>query len=174
MTTRILQTTHAPPAVRWAARIGIASLLPYALIKTYWAMGGRAGLRDGFDLATEFRRNGAPEAIIWLERHGIDFTAILALVGSVLLVALIRPWGMRLPRWMVLGPAWAGAAFLVPYGTLTAVVALAGSNDDRTAATTGWLTAAAVAAFCGIGSALAICARSYQRRSAPRHDSGRS
>lgn len=160
--------THAAPAARWAARIGIASLLPYAAIKTYWAFGGRSGLVDGFDLAEEFRRNGAPEAVVWLERHGVDFTAVLALAGAALLLALVQPWGMRLPRWMLLGPAWTGAALLVPYGSLTAVIALAGGDGEGASATTGWLTAAAVAAFCGIGSALAVCARSFQRRSAQR------
>ncbi|GGV44235.1 hypothetical protein GCM10010182_80900 [Actinomadura cremea] len=159
-----MTSSEPSSAVRWAARVGIASLLPYAAIKAYWAFGGRAGLRDGFDLAVEFRRNGAPEPIIWLEEHGIDFTAALAAVGAVLLLALVRPWGTRLPRWTLLVPAWAGAVLFLPYGSLTALLAFS-DGTDRNAATTGWLTVAAVMAFCGAGGSLGVCARSYQRRS---------
>lgn len=151
------------PAVRRTAWAGITALAPYAAIKTYWACGGRAGLPPGFDLAEEFRRNGAPAAVIWLERHGVDFTAALAVAGAVLLLALIRPWGARLPRRILLCVAWPGTA-LLPYGVLTAVLALAGGGGGRQGPTS-WLVAAAVLAFCGIGGALAVCARSYQARS---------
>ncbi|MFI6594769.1 hypothetical protein ACIBHX_00900 [Nonomuraea sp. NPDC050536] len=155
--------SNPPSAVRRTAWAGIAALVPYAAIKTYWACGGRAGLPPGFDLADEFRRNGAPVAVIWLEHHGVDFTAALAVAGAVLLLALTRPWGMRLPRWIPLGVAWPGT-LLLPYGVLTAVLALSGGGGGGHGPT-NWLVVAAVLAFCGIGGALAVCARSYQARS---------
>lgn len=90
---------------RWAAGAGIAALVPYAALKEYWALGGRAGLADGFDMVGEFRRNGAPELIVWLEQHGVDFTAALAFAGAMLLIALVHPWGARLARLVLLMPA---------------------------------------------------------------------
>ncbi|MEU6715176.1 hypothetical protein ABZ897_27235 [Nonomuraea sp. NPDC046802] len=62
--------------------------------------------------------------------------------------------------------AWAGTA-LLPYGVLTAVLALSGEDDHPGPTLTGWIVVAAVIAFCGAGSALGVCAWSYQRRSKP-------
>ncbi|GAB2447877.1 hypothetical protein GCM10027187_13600 [Streptosporangium sandarakinum] len=76
---------------------GIAALTPYILMKTYWAFGGNVG-RPAGDLGAGMRANGAPEVLVWMEQHGIDFTVLGALVGVLLLAALARPWGERLPR----------------------------------------------------------------------------
>ncbi|WP_433319815.1 hypothetical protein [Micromonospora chersina] len=70
----------------------------YAVMKTYWALGGAAGR------PAEFERNGAPEPLIWMKRHGLDSTVLEAVGGVVLLLALVRPWGMRVPRWVLLVP----------------------------------------------------------------------
>ncbi|GAA3079179.1 hypothetical protein GCM10020000_76010 [Streptomyces olivoverticillatus] len=102
--------------------LGSAAAAPYIAMKSYWACGGRAGLADGFDVVGEFEKNGAPDALVWLEQHGIDFTAVLALMGLTLAFALTRPWGRKLPRWLLLPPAWAGT-LLIPYGLLTALLA---------------------------------------------------
>ena len=112
-----------PTAARMVVVLGSVAAAPYVALKTYWSCGGRAGLADGFDVVGEFEKNGAPDALVWLERHGIDFTAVLALTGVMLAFALVRPWGRRLPRWLLLTPAWAGT-LLIPYGLLTAVLAL--------------------------------------------------
>lgn len=142
------------------------ALGPYAVTKAYWALGGTAGIPPGFSLAEEFRRNGAPEVIVWLEEHGIDFTSVLALAGAALLAALIHSWGTRLPRWTLLIPAWAGAALFIPYGLLTLVVSVVRDGGGGTGLTS-WIVVAAVIAFTGVGATLAVCARSYQRRSRP-------
>lgn len=146
-----------PAAARWAVALGGAAAAPYIAAKTYWACGGRAGLADGFDVVGEFERNGAPEALVWLEHHGIDFTAVLALTGVVLACALVRPWGRRLPAWLLLAPAWAGT-LLIPYGLLTAVLAATGNDGGGHAAPsiTPWVVPAGVGAFVGIGTALAV------------------
>ncbi|MQS11333.1 hypothetical protein F7Q99_03260 [Streptomyces kaniharaensis] len=154
MTARQATTTRA-------VALAGALALPYIAVKSYWAAGGRAGLADGFELAGEFERNGAPEALVWLERHGVDFTAVLALAGLAVAAALVLPFGRRIPARLLLVPAGAGA-LLAAYGTLTALVALAG-NGGR-GPVTGWVVPAGTGAFVGIGTALAAAAWSRLRR----------
>lgn len=144
-----------PAAARRTVALGIAAAVPYIAVKTYWAAGGRAGLADGFDIAGEFTRNGAPDALVWLERHGVDFTAVLALTGLALACALVRPWGRKLPRRPLLVLACAGT-LLIPYGLLTALLALTGDDGSAGTPITGWIAPAGVGAFLGIGTALGV------------------
>ena len=150
-----------------AAWTGMICLLPYVVTKTYWAAGGRVGLPDGCDIADEFVRNGAPAALVWLERHGVDFTAGFAALGAALLLALVAPWGLRLPRMVLLVPAGLGTVLFLPYGILTAVAAVAGVGASGPLLTT-WIITAGVMAFCGVGGALAVCGWSYHRRTRSR------
>ncbi|MFJ3199496.1 hypothetical protein [Streptomyces sp. NPDC086989] len=53
-----------------------------------------------------------------MERWGLDPTALPALAGILLFFCLIRPWGLRLPRWLPPAPALIGVGTLVPYGLL--------------------------------------------------------
>ncbi|ARF81226.1 hypothetical protein ACIG0C_22970 [Kitasatospora aureofaciens] len=137
--------------------------LPYIALKAYWAAGGRAGMADGFDMADEFRRNGAPAALVWLERHGIDFTSVLALTGVALALVLTHRPPTRPPaRRLLLAPAWAGT-LLIPYGLLTGLVGALGSGAAD-APLTGWVGPAGAAAFVGIGTALGLSAWPHRRR----------
>ncbi|MGX2993502.1 hypothetical protein JNUCC64_04270 [Streptomyces sp. JNUCC 64] len=105
-----------------------------------------------------------------LERHGVDFTAVLAaLAGVALAFALVRPWGRALPRWLLLVPAWAGT-LLIPYGLLTAALALVGSGAPAAPSVTWWVVPAGVGAFLGVGTALGVGAWS---RLNPRAVTGR-
>ncbi|WP_156325273.1 hypothetical protein [Nonomuraea sp. SBT364] len=141
---------------------GIAALAPYIAMKTYWAFGGNAG-RPAGDLGAEMLANGAPEALVWMERHGIDFTVLGALVGVLLLVALARPWGERLPRWLLLVPGWAGSLILIPYGTITLIASAVGFMAVAEG-WSPWVGYVGGLAFAGLGTALALGTRSYQRR----------
>ncbi|MEU8435904.1 hypothetical protein AB0F18_23920 [Streptomyces sp. NPDC029216] len=149
-----------PAAARMVVALGSVAAAPYIALKTYWAFGGRAGLADGFDVVGEFEKNGAPDALVWLERHGMDFTAVLALTAVMLASALVWPWGRRLPRRLLLAPAWAGT-LLIPYGLLTAVVALTMNGSHAAPSITQWVVPAGVGAFLGIGTALGIGAWSH-------------
>ncbi|MEW2353710.1 hypothetical protein [Spirillospora sp. NPDC029432] len=148
-----------------AARAGAVALLPYALMKTYWAAGGTAGKPAG-DLAAQLRENGAPEALVWMESHGLDFTVFGALAGALLLAALVMPWGARLPRWFLLVPGWAGAVLLTPYGLATMVAAPLGFTVGDAAGWSWWVGMVGGLAFAGLGAALGVCSRSYQRKTA--------
>ncbi|WP_344547158.1 hypothetical protein [Actinomadura fulvescens] len=146
-----------------AAWVGAAALVPYVMMKTYWALGGTAGKPAG-DLAVQLRVNGAPEVVVWMERHGLDFTAAGALVGMLLVVALVVSWGARLPRWSVLVPGWAGALLLTPYGLGTMVAAPLGFTVGDAQGWSWWVGIVGGVAFAGLGAALGVCSRSYQRR----------
>ncbi|MBO0657057.1 hypothetical protein J1792_31270 [Streptomyces triculaminicus] len=156
------------PAAGKVVALCTATAAPYIALKTYWAFGGRAGLADGFDLVDEFEKNGAPDALVWLERHGIDFTAVLALTGVMLAFALVRPRGRRLPRWLLFTPALAGT-LLIPYGLLTAVLALTQNGSNAAPAITQWVAPAGVGAFLGIGTALGVGAWSRLNQAVSEH-----
>ncbi|WP_431046210.1 hypothetical protein ACQUSR_30840 [Streptomyces sp. P1-3] len=146
-----------PKVARRIAGFGVAAAVPYVAVKTYWAAGGRAGLPDGFDMSDEFRENGAPEAVVWLVEHGVDFTAVAAVCGMVLVSALVRPWGRVFPRWLLLVPACAGTALLIPYGLLTSVLSVVQLGEESHSGVPGmtqWIVPAGVAAFLGLGVAM--------------------
>ncbi|MEU5438695.1 hypothetical protein AB0G73_35885 [Streptomyces sp. NPDC020719] len=167
----------AGPAAVWAAVTGSLGALPYVAMKVYWAWGGTAGKPAGMDLADEFAKNGAPRFLVWMERHGLDFTAIGILLAVTLLAALVRPWGQvfprwvpglrgrRVPRWLLLAPGWAVAATLTPYGGLgLVVIATGGLSAAHLAGLSPTVFVIGFVNFFAIGLSLGVCSLSYQRR----------
>jgi Protein of unknown function (DUF3995) len=65
-------------------------------------------------------------AVVWV-------TVVLKAVGATFGLALVQPWGRRLPRWM-LTASWGATAVLVLYGALLVcvqlVVLLSGHQPD--------------------------------------------
>ncbi|MDT9686777.1 hypothetical protein Q5762_00105 [Streptomyces sp. P9(2023)] len=129
------------------------------------------------NIADEFARNGAPQFLVWLERHGIDFTAVGTILGITLLGALTRPWGQavprwvpglrgrRVPRWLLLAPGWASALTLVPYGSLGLLVIVTGGlSTVNTAGMSPVVFVIGFLNFFSIGLSLGVCSLSYQRR----------
>ncbi|MFI0989336.1 hypothetical protein [Streptomyces exfoliatus] len=166
-----------PPIVRRAAIAGAIGCLPYVAMKLYWSWGGTAGKPVGMSIAEEFTKNGAPQVLVWLEEHGIDFTAVGVLLGITLLGALTRPWGQvfprwvpglrgqRVPRWLPLAPGWASAVTLTPYGGLgLGVIATGGLSTANTAGMSPWVFVIGFVNFFSMGLSLGVCALSYQRR----------
>ncbi|MFI0929046.1 hypothetical protein ACH4TP_34830 [Streptomyces sp. NPDC021012] len=155
--------TDARPATR-AGLLAVAALVPYTVLKTLWVLGVTPGY-------TGTGRPGAdPEYTsdlgIRLYDHGVDVTAVLALLGMALALALTRPWGRRLPRLPLLALGWTGAGALAPFGAFLAVfgvltwwgVISVGLTDHAP-----WVVAVAYGGFCGYGLALARATRVYQR-----------
>ncbi|WP_242906876.1 hypothetical protein [Actinomadura terrae] len=178
----------APRAVRRAAYAGALAFVPYMVMKTTWAFGGTFAGVSGEEMVAEFRRNGASGLVLTLERYGVDFTTLSALLGVFLLLGLTHRWGQvfprwappltgrRVPRWLPLVPAWLGALTLGPYGVvatllylLPSAVGLTGLPDkEPLAGWAGWTVAAfGVGAFAVYGVALGVAAWSYQRRTRP-------
>ncbi|MFF0479381.1 hypothetical protein [Streptomyces sp. NPDC004284] len=177
-----LGQSYIPPstAVAWVATAGAVGALPYVAMKAYWAWGGTMGKPEHLNIADEFEKNGAPELLVWLERHGIDFTAVGMALGITLLAGLTRPWGQvfprwvlflrgrRVPRWLPLTPGWASAAAVGSYGAVGLSQILTGNLGTKHLA--GMSPPVFVMGFVGffsIGVSLGVCSLSYQRRTRP-------
>jgi hypothetical protein len=78
----------------------------YGSLKLYWALGGTA-LRDTVGL----------DPRLWTETVFIVFglwgTVLLALVGVTVALATVRPWGARVPRWILVAGTWFAATILL-------------------------------------------------------------
>ena len=77
-------------------------------MRGYQGLGGTLGLAGTFD---------DPDA---MRRASLLAGAGILLVGLGAL-ALVRPWGLRLPRWLIIIPALTGSAYAVAHA-LTAYV----------------------------------------------------
>ncbi|MFI9296729.1 hypothetical protein [Streptomyces gardneri] len=85
----------------WPAYAACALACVYPAVKFYWWLGG------GFGRSTDFNETGAP------------VMSALLLAGSVLLsLAVVRPWGRRLPRWMLLLAGWSLACVHILQGLI--------------------------------------------------------
>ncbi|GAA3441339.1 hypothetical protein [Planomonospora venezuelensis] len=185
--TRGPEPAPAPRRVRVAAYAGAAAFLPYAAMKTTWALGGTFAGVGGAQMTATIERNGASGVLLTLERWGVDATVLLAALGVFLILGLVRPWGQvfprwtpvlrgrRVPRWLPLTPALIGAATLAPYGAVGIVYAALGAAGAVTvprgdfptpgdALLVAWV---GLGAFAVYGIALGAAAWSYLRRTRP-------
>lgn len=97
------------PSPGWPAYVASAIAIAYAVgVRGYQGLGGRLGISGTFEDPAAF------------ERASLTAGAFLFLVGIGAL-ALVRPWGLRLPRWLVIVPALAGSVFAIGHA-LTAYV----------------------------------------------------
>jgi hypothetical protein len=101
------RTRPADPAAYAASAWAFA----FAALSFYWAAGGTAGAGTVSPTAKEMAQRRVPwfVAVLWL-------TGILKLGAGLLALALVRPWGRLLPRWLLRGSAWATGALLIFYG----------------------------------------------------------
>ena len=145
--------------VRLVAAVGLVCFVPYVAAKTAIGLGGTVAGLSSSDVGDYAGLAG------WLQHRGIDVTAILAVLGIVLLVGLTTRWGSALPRPLLLVPGWLGAATLAPYGMglLLAVPFLATGVIEYDAQVSLWWFVLG-GAFGPYGLALAVAALSYQRR----------
>ncbi|MEV0094330.1 hypothetical protein [Streptomyces sp. NPDC050738] len=152
---------------RRAAYGAAFALTPYLLIKVSWVVGsllGVAPVGEGFDLAG------------WVVLNTV--TIGMAGIGIALALALVRPWGMRIPGRLVVFCAWTGSGFLVsvlPFAVLSTLLdsASGDSGGDADAAMPGWEAALVQFGFVGMGLGLALALPAYLRRRWPEAFSGR-
>ncbi|MGI5479080.1 hypothetical protein [Streptomyces lavendofoliae] len=177
----------APRFVRLAVWAGTLAFVPYAAMKSVWALGGTFAGITGEEMLAVSERNGASGMFLTLESWGLDPTTLLAVLGVFLLWGLARPWGQvfprwtlflrgrRVPRWLPLAPALLGAATLAPYGVVGVgylTLATSGAVTMRRgdfhslgdALLVSWV---GMIAFAVHGIALTIAARSYWLRTRP-------
>jgi hypothetical protein len=96
-------------SLAWAGYAAAAWAIAYAVfVRGYQGLGGTIGLAGTFE---------DPEA---MRRASLIAGAGILLVGIGSL-AFVRPWGLRLPRWLVIVPALIGSAYAAAHA-LTAYV----------------------------------------------------
>lgn len=124
------------------------AMVPYFVIKIFWTVDGLrgGGLHDG-----------AWSRLDWSVINGL--TVGMAGAAILLGLALGQGWGMRIPAWMLLGPAWIGAGLLVPMvpvvPALLAVVPGAESTPGEPTLP-AWELALLPLSFAGFGLGVAI------------------
>ncbi|WP_442480697.1 hypothetical protein [Streptomyces kutzneri] len=156
------------------------ALLPYLLIKVSWVAGSLMGLLpvgSGFGRAE------------WVVLNTV--TVGMAAIGIALALALVRPWGMRIPGALVAFCAWVGSGFLVsilPFGVLGALLDAGGGAPDGGAgdpagpadpadpadpAMPVWEGVLVQFGFVGMGLGLAVAVPAYLLRRWPGAFTGR-
>ncbi|WP_308369408.1 MULTISPECIES: hypothetical protein [unclassified Streptomyces] len=105
-------------------------------------------------------------------------TVGMAAIGIALALALVRPWGMRIPGALVAFPAWVGSGFLVsilPFGVLSALLDNGGGSQggSEDPAMPVWEGALLQFSFLGMGLGLALAVPAYLRRRWPEAFTGR-
>jgi hypothetical protein len=101
----------------WAAYAACALGLLSAIPSFYWAAGGTIGLDTVGGAIEELARARDPAGVAL----GIG-AGVLKVAGGVLALALVRPWGRRVPRRRLGGVAWAASVALTLYGGLLVAV----------------------------------------------------
>jgi hypothetical protein len=97
------------PTLAWAGYAAFAWAIAYALgVRLYQGLGGTAGIAGTY---------ADPEA---MRRASLIAGAVIFAVG-VGALAFVRPWGLRLPRWLVIVPALVGSAYSMAHA-LTAYI----------------------------------------------------
>ena len=111
----------------WSGYAAFAWGLLFAGISFYWGLGGTLGLDTLGGTLERLGRSRDPAIIaaVWV-------TGVIKVGGAILALALVQPWGRRLPRLPLLLLGWAAAVVLTLYGgTLVAGEALVASGLIR-------------------------------------------
>jgi hypothetical protein len=135
-----------------AAWISAVCCLPYLFLKVIWAAGVPVGITD----------RGLLDEPGWAAANWL--MAVVELVGVLLVMAITRPWALRLPAWLPLFPAWVGTGLLFPIVADLMLTMLVESSDGDTSGTLGgirpWVYVLVYTGFAGQG-ALAIAFGCY-------------
>jgi hypothetical protein len=95
----------------WAAYAAAGCAFLFAVPSFYWGFGGKLGA----DTVNREAAGATWETHPWLMAT-VLVTGMLKVLGGLLALALVRPWGRVLPRRLVLIVGWGGALVLILYG----------------------------------------------------------
>ncbi len=156
---------HGPT---WPAHAAAAVALAFAAVSFFWGLGGTAGLSTLGGTIEAMARDRDPLAVV-----AVWVTGVLKVLGGVLALALVRPFGARLPRRPLLVLAWAGGVLLTAYGVaqVSSVAAvLLGAvtpSEPLERSALWWRLLLWEPWFLVWGVLLALAARTAGRRAAP-------
>lgn len=105
------QTGYSDEPMNPAAYLAAGWSFLFALISVYWVTGGKVGIDTLAQSIQDDARNGDRGMLLltWI-------TGGLKMAGGVLMLALVRPWGERLPGRLRLVSGYAVGAALTLYG----------------------------------------------------------
>ncbi|MFJ3170138.1 hypothetical protein ACIPJK_05075 [Streptomyces roseus] len=101
MTAQAVHTGAGPKALR---AVALAATVPYLVLKSAWLSGSRVGIPDGSPLLEQ----GTFLAVANAVTLAMDASVI------VLVLVLTRPWGTRVPSWLLTLPAFVATGLLTP------------------------------------------------------------
>ncbi|MFE2295828.1 hypothetical protein [Streptomyces sp. NPDC059452] len=112
--------------VRTVARaLAVVACVPYVGLKAAWMAGSRVGIPDGSPLL-----DGGVVLVV-----GNGVTVLMVACVVVLALLLTRPWGLRVPAWLLVVPMWVATGLLLPILTaypLQMAVRLLGGDGGPT------------------------------------------
>ena len=152
----------------WTAYGACGWAFLFAALSFYWALGGTAGVETVSPAIVQLARAHVPWLIVvlWI-------SAVAKVVSGFVALALVQPWGRKVPRWMLLILAWGAGTLLAVHGGLffvVGVLALSGALSVRTPATVlQWYTFLwgpwfLLGGFLFLGAAWSYLRRSPYRR----------
>ena len=127
------------------------SVSPYLLIKIAWTFG----------LFMPTDQMGDPS---WRTANAV--TMVLAAACILLAMAFCRPWGERLPSWLVALPVWVGTGLLVPMLLLAPILGPAAITRDMEAGTADFWVYEQIfvmVSLVGVGICLPIALAGYAK-----------
>jgi hypothetical protein len=97
--------TAGPGRTRRILRaVAVVSCVPYLALKAAWVAGSHVGIPEGSSLLDD----RLTMAVI----NGLSILLDSAVI--VLALVLTRPWGLRVPAWLLAFPAWVATGLLAP------------------------------------------------------------
>ncbi|MFE9839791.1 hypothetical protein ACFYP4_32315 [Streptomyces sp. NPDC005551] len=87
--------------------VAVVSCLPYLGLKTAWIAGSHLGIPEGSSLLEHRAQMAVANAL----------TVLMDGAVIVIVLLLTRPWGRRVPAWLLAVPMWVATGLLVPVMT---------------------------------------------------------
>src|SRR5262245_37297611 len=108
--TKTVNGAHAR-SLAWAGYAAAIWALLFAATSFYWALGGRIGVETVGEAITKPALAGDPAivALVWM-------TGVLKVIAGGVALALVQPWGRRIPRWALQLAGWGTSVLLLVYG----------------------------------------------------------
>ncbi|WP_432987157.1 hypothetical protein [Dactylosporangium sp. CA-233914] len=142
------------------------AMTPYLLIKISWVVAALSGLLPRAE-------HLSVAGFVVLNTVTIGMAA----AGIALALALVRPWGERIPALVVLSCAWIGCGFLVPMTPYAVLDTLLSAGDEASGSEASvmpsWEASLIQVSFLGMSVGLAVALPFYLRARWPAAFAGR-
>ncbi|GAA2563240.1 MULTISPECIES: hypothetical protein [Streptomyces] len=96
--------TVLPRSRRLLRAVAVVACLPYLTLKTAWVAGSHVGIPAGSPLLDHGTETVVANVL----------TVLMDCAVIVLALLLTRPWGLRVPAWLLAAPMWVATGLLAP------------------------------------------------------------